>query len=367
MGASGNRQGAGFFNEGEPVLRELPADAGPSGYRMPAEWEPQSAVWVLPPHNPETWPGCLDRARSQFAAFLAELRKVVTVRRPAELNIATADSWIRDFGPVFVTRQNADQTSPGAPRGSDGCPALAAHDFRFDAWGGKYADRAGDDAVGRRMMAALGLPGWVHDWVMEGGAIEVDGEGTLMTTAPWLDRAGREAGVDRDRVLERLHAALGTHRSVVLPAGIAGDDTDGHIDEVARFLGPRAVAVVTAEEGHPDHAAGEANLAVVSEAVTSRGGRFDVVPLPSPPAMHFDFPPDGFQPGGAAMLPCSYANFFISNGTLFVPVFGVQTDERAIAALSRAMPPYRVQPVRAEWLAVGLGTLHCLTMQQPAV
>jgi len=120
MRATGNRQGAGFFNEGEPVLRELPADAGPSGYRMPAEWEPQSAVWVLPPHNPETWPGCLDRARSQFAAFLAELRKVVTVRRPAELNIATADSWIRDFGPVFVTRQNADQTSPGAPWGSDG-------------------------------------------------------------------------------------------------------------------------------------------------------------------------------------------------------------------------------------------------------
>lgn len=310
-------------------------------------------MWVAPPHNPDTWPGCLNRAQREFDDFLATLRRVTPVRDTRELSQPTDDSWVRDFGPVFVTRHAAE-----AP--------LALHDFHFDGWGGKYEVRAADDVVPQAIAAAYGRPVWVHDWVLEGGAIDLNGAGTVLTTRQCLLEAGRNPALTRDELERGIHAALGTRHIVYLPGGIAGDDTDGHIDDVARFIGARTIAAVNAPPGHPDHAITQQNLTALRAARDQDGRAFDVVELPAPEPRYFDFPPDGFQPGGPAPLPLSYANFLISNGALFLPTFGQATDELAIKTLDSALPGYRIEPVRCEWLVVGLGTLHCLTMQQPS-
>jgi agmatine deiminase len=320
------------------------------GYRMPAEWEAHEAVWVAPPHNVDTWPGCLDKAQRQFDEFLTKLRRVTPVRDACEL-AGTDDSWMRDFGPVYVTR--------------DDDPAIAIHDFHFDGWGGKYEVRAADDVVPQIIAHQQGRPIWIHNWVLEGGAIDVNGQGTVMTTAQCLLEAGRNPHITRAQLETAIHDALGTEHIIWLPGGVAGDDTDGHIDDVARFLGPRTVAAVAAHETHPDHAICQRNLHALRQATDQAGQPLSIIELPAPEPMHFDFPPDGYQPGGLAPLPASYANFLISNGTVFVPTFDQPSDEAALHALTRALPSYRIEPVLSDWLVVGLGTLHCLTMQQP--
>ena len=329
---------------------------------MPAEWAPHRAVWVAPPHNAETWPGCLEAAQRQFEAFLTKLNRVTPAWDVHAVAKRTDDSWMRDFGPIFV-KQHAkpphdDAHATAAP--------LALHDFHFDGWGGKYEVRADDDLVPQLIARQYGWPIWIHDWVLEGGAIDVNGQGTVLTTRQCLLEANRNPHMDQAALEAAIHQALGTQHMVYLPGGIAGDDTDGHIDDVARFLNPTTVALVVPAEGHPDHAIGQRNRQALREARDQRGQPFEVIELPAPEPVSFDFPADRFQPGGRAPLPCSYANFLITNGVVFVPTFGQASDEPALRTLDAAMPEHTIVPIRCEWLAVGLGTLHCLTMQQPA-
>jgi agmatine deiminase len=334
------------------------ASAAALGYHMPAEWAPQAAVWVAPPHNPDTWPGCLAKAQAQFDAFLTKLRQVTPVRDVRELGAQTNDSWMRDFGPLFVTQRTGQK---------EDVKPLAVHDFHFDGWGGKYEVRAEDDVIPQHVAAALDLPVWVHDWVLEGGAIDVNGQGTILTTKQCLLKAKRNPAMTRAELETALHETLGTEHIIWLPGGIAGDDTDGHIDDVARFIDSHTIALVNAHADHPDHAICQDNLTTLRRAQMETGDSPRVIELPAPEPMHFDFPADGFQPGGPAPLPASYANFLISNGVVFVPTFGQPSDDRALTALDNAMPGYRIEPVRCDWLVVGLGTLHCLTMQQPGI
>ncbi|MEM9883603.1 MAG: agmatine deiminase family protein [Planctomycetota bacterium] len=307
--------------------------------RWPAEWEPAAAVWVATPHNPETWPGCLTEAQDQHAAWCDAMAEAAPVRRLEDLGIVTNDAWVRDYGPLFVW-----ETQPE--------PRLVVHDFRFDGWGKKYETRDLDDAAAGRLAVALRLPHVRHGHVLEGGAIDTDGRGTLLTTTNCLLDAARGVHADRDTLERRFAETLGIDLTVwlTLPGDLLpGDDTDGHVDNAARFLAPGLVAV------HPG----------VDPAPLRAAGR-EVLELPRPEPIIYDFPADRFGPAARTALPASYANFVMLNGRLFVPAFGQPADDTACRLLDDALPTHSVVPVRSEHLLVGLGNLHCLCMTQPA-
>ncbi|MEX2671846.1 MAG: agmatine deiminase family protein [Phycisphaeraceae bacterium] len=364
------------------ALHTPDGSAAASGYRMPAEWAPHSAIWLTPPHNVETWPVVMDKAVAQFEAWVEQMRHYVPLCTTQAMNISTNDSWIRDYGPIFVvaergqeakgprgqvgkaTDQSANHSTPGSLDPS--APLLALHDFHFNGWGGKYEHRDQDDVVPQHIARQLELPVWVHDFVLEGGSIDVNGAGTVLTTEQCLLNPNRNPGFSREQIEARLHNALGTRRVIWLPGGIEGDDTDGHIDDIARFIAPDTVAASRAAQTHPDHAMLERNWSALQQARDQDDHKLKLVELPVPETITFDYPADRFGPGGPAPLPASYANFLITNGAVFVPTFGQATDDRALRTLDDAMPGHTILPVRSEWLVVGLGALHCLSQQQPA-
>jgi len=342
-------------------LKRLRGNARSLGYRMPAEWEPLARVWLTPPYNPETWPGCLPKAQAQFRRFMAELRKSVTVATTQSLKIATNDSWIRDYGPIFVVR---DATREAAP--SSALPRKAAHDFRFNGWGGKYEVRDKDDLVPQHIARYLDVPLWIHDMVLEGGSIDVNGVGTVMTTEQCLLNKNRNPRKTRARIIAELHEALGTRHVIWLPGGIIGDDTDGHIDDIARFVNPTTVVGIRAPKGHQDYQMLNKNWKALQSARDQDGRKLTIIPLPVPDPILYNFPPDRFGPGGVNPVPASYANFLIANGAVLVPIFGQKSDNDALRTLEKAMPGYRIVGLRAEHLVVGLGSFHCLSQQEPA-
>lgn len=353
------------------------------GYRMPAEWEPMRRVWLTLPHNRETWPGCLGKARTQYRAFMRALRRFVEVKTTQSLGIRTDDSWIRDYGPIFVVRREPSDAVAGRAQLTEPRLGLKAlHDFRFNSWGGKYEEqRPLDDVVPQHIAAKLGLPIWVHDLVLEGGSIDVNGRGTVMTTEQCLLNKNRNPRKSKAAIVREIHQALGTHHVIWLPGGILGDDTDGHIDDIARFLDPTTVAAVRAPRGHPDFDMLERNRRALRQARDQDGRKLTIVELPSPgdesapggsgprSAMYrpltYKFPPDRFGPGGVNPIPASYANFLIANGGVIVPIFGRRSDDIALRTLADAMPGYEIVGVRAEYLVVGLGSFHCLSQQEP--
>jgi agmatine deiminase len=358
-------------------LRRCPAPAGSLDYRLPAEWEPQSCVYLALPRLETTWPGVLEAAIAQHEALIEALRRVTPVCMLDALDIPTDDAWVRDYGPIFVVHsphQAEDEPrpkrlvspDPDAPPPSppDPANALACHDFHFANWGGKYGPAPNDDVVPQHIARHLDLRIWVHDWTLEGGAIDTDGRGTLLTTRQCLLNPNRFADAttpDREQIEQQLHDTLGITRVIWLPGGIAGDDTDGHVDDVARFIAPYRVAAVAAPPGHPDHDITRRNLSTLA------ANKLDVVQLPAPDPIHHDYPADDSGPAQRRPVPASYANFLISNGRVFLPTFSQPTDDLAARALDDAMPGHTIVPLPAEALVVGLGAFHCLTMQQPAV
>ncbi|MFW6058603.1 MAG: agmatine deiminase family protein [Phycisphaeraceae bacterium] len=351
------------------------ASAAELGYRMPAEWEAQSCVWVSPPTNSETWPRCLMQASRQFDAWVDELRRFAPVCTPQSLGISTDDAWVRDYGPIFVVRDQASGNGDGAEqepatRRVDRAVTteLALHDFFFNSWGGKYEGaRPRDDMVPQHLARWLGSPIWVHDFALEGGAIEPNGRGTLLTTEQCLLNPNRNPGASREKIEAILGEAFNATRIIWLPGGITGDDTDGHVDDVARFVNADTVAAATAPEGHPDHDMLARNLQVLRRARDQDGNKLNIIELPMPEPIFYDYPPDRFDEGGRQQLPASHANFLIANGGVFVPTFGQASDEQALRIMEQAMPDHEIVPVRSEWLVVGLGAMHCLSMPQPAV
>jgi agmatine deiminase len=333
---------------------------------MPAEWEPHAATWLAWPHNPETWPGCLDEARAEFEKLVAELARFERVevlvcdadlerrvgRWAARLRdaarvrlhvVPSDDVWMRDIGPTFAR---------------DSAGRLAAIDWTFNSWGGKYPPWDRDDALAARVAELCRVPCVRPGLVIEGGALEVDGQGTLLATEPTLLDPKRNPGVRRGELERRLRELLGVTRVVWLGPGIEGDDTDGHVDDIARFVRPGAV--VCAREPDPrdaNHAPLE-DLGVRLRAARDASGRaLEVIDLPMPAAVHAD---DGPR------LPASYANFYLCNGAALVPVFGAPQDAAALEVLRAALPGREIVPIPSRHLVRGLGAVHCLTQQQPA-
>jgi agmatine deiminase len=203
--------------------------------------------------------------------------------------------------------------------------------------------------------------------MLEGGSIEVNGLGTVMTTEQCLLHPSRNPAASREQIEAKLHETLGTRHVIWLPSGIEGDDTDGHVDDVARFVSPSRVLAARAPQGHMDHISLERNWQALSSAKDQDGNPLELMELPVPEPLYYEYPADEWGIGGRKVLPASYANFLISNRSVVVPTFGQASDDVALGVIEKALPGYRVTVVRCEWLVVGLGAIHCLTQQQPRV
>ncbi len=348
-------------------------------YRMPAEWWAHRATWLVWPHNTETWPGRLEAVERSFARMvraLVEGEAVWIVRPPAlepeaiwarleEAGVArhapvrfvawpSDDSWVRDTGPTVVIRERTPEGPEAGPRFE------RAHiDWRFNAWGGKYPPWDADDALAGRMADWLGEKRIEPGIVCEGGSIEVDGRGTLLTTEQCLLNPNRNPALGREQIEARLREALGIERVLWLGEGICGDDTDGHIDDIARFVDPDTiVAAVEPERNHPNHAPLAENLERLRRFRTKDGRPYRVIELPQPPDVRG---PDG------ELLPASYANFYIANAAVLVPAYEPEADARARAVLARCFPNRRLVMIPSRDLVLGLGSVHCLTQQVPAI
>ena len=362
---------------------DTPDDESPAslGYRMPAEWEPHEATWLAWPHNRDDWPGKfapVPWVYTEIVRLLSRVERVhlvvkgrkmrrraadrldsagVDLARVAFFKAATDRVWTRDTGPTFVVNDRA-----GAPDDRVGLV-----DWRFNGWA-KYDDHRRDDALPRTLATRLGLRRFVPRVtvdgrptrvVMEGGAFDVNGRGTLLTTEECLlsETQARNPGLDRAGVEKVFADTLGVSHVVWLGRGIDGDDTHGHVDDLARFVSPDAVVTaVERRESDPNFEPLRENTRRLREARDQDGAALQVVGLPMPAPVVFR----------GVRLPGSYANFYIANGLVLVPTFNDPNDRLALGLLSSVFPDREVVGVHSVDLVLGLGTLHCLSQQQPA-
>ena len=339
-----------------------------SEYRWPAEWEPQSATWIAWPHNRVTWPNRFQPIPAAFVRFIVELSRAQPVHvlagpssaTPAALDmlgdlsaqshgitvhaVPTNDVWIRDYGPTFVLDRN------------DG--KVVGVDWQFNAWGGKYLPCDLDSAAARAICEILHCRRVPSPIVCEGGGLETDGRGTLLTTSSVLLSDKRNPDMSRDNIEDELRRTLGVEQIVwVDGGGLAGDDTDGHIDQLARFVSPGfVVAAVSSSTSDSNHAGLLQNIETLRAARDAGGKRLTVETLPTPLPRFVD----------GRRVPESYCNFLIANDIVIVPTFRANTDEPALRLLGQLIPDRRIVPLDAYDLIWGLGAFHCASQQQPA-
>jgi agmatine deiminase len=347
------------FSEEKPSPSSL-------GYRMPAEWEPHEATWLAWPHNRETFPGHLEVVQGiwvrmikeisvkekvcllvnddeeRFEAFTRLIRAGVRVDNVAFYEIPTVDVWMRDYGPTFVTRTGKE--SP-----------LAFNDWIFDGWG-KYPSYRDDDAVAKSIAKLLGIPVFEHEIVLEGGSIDVNGCGTCLTTEQCLLNPNRNPHLTRAEIEEFLCATLGVRHVLWLGDGLVGDDTDGHIDDIARFVDPTTVVCAVEEDPRDENYTPlQENYERLQGARDQDEKKITVVKLPMPGRVHHQ----------GARLPASYANFYLANGAVLVPTYDHPNDARARDILTELFPDRAVVSIPSAPLVIGLGAIHCVTQQQP--
>jgi len=340
------------------------------GFRMPAEWEPHAATWLAWPHNLETWPGkfapipaiyvemvralcrqeqvnlCVNNA--EMAARVRQLltQARVDLSRVTLYDIPTNDTWARDHGPIFVTRRH------------DGRVELAVTDWIFNSWGEKYGPWDLDDVVPQRIAARFGLPLFEPGIVLEGGSIDVNGCGTLLTTEACLLNPNRNPSLTRAGIEAYLRAYLGVSTILWLGDGIEGDDTDGHVDDLARFVTPTTVVCVVEDDPtDTNYAVLRDNLSRLRKMADQDGRPLQVVPLPVPDPVEHD----------GNRLPASYANFYIANGVVLVPTYACANDQRALTIVQELFPTRQIVGIPCADLVWGLGAIHCVTQQQPAL
>jgi agmatine deiminase len=341
------------------------------GYRMPAEWEPHAATWLAWPHNAADWPGRFHPIPWVYCDIVRHLTRVEDVHLLVENAAAeqrahallgktgarlervhfhqwpTDRVWMRDSGPIFVKRAEG----------------VGITNWRFNAWA-KYDDWQSDDQLPSRATELLHLPSWTpefqgHRVVLEGGSIDVNGRGTLITTEECLlsQVQQRNPGLGREDLERVFHEYLGIDQVLWMNRGIAGDDTHGHVDDITRFVGP--LTIVTVTEPNPsdeNHLPLKENLERLHRARNPEGHPYHIVELPMPAPVVFQ----------GQRLPASYANFYIANGLVLVPTFNDANDRKALNVLAEVFPDREVVGIHCGDLVWGLGTLHCMTQQQPA-
>ena len=365
------------------------------GYMMPAEWRRHAATWLSWPKDTETWPDRVPQVEEIFLQMMAalapqEIVNLLVDDAAAEAairarlgfpglenirfhQIPTVDSWIRDYGPNFLLAEPSSGKTHIVVNSLEQALAeddklkfirhpIAFNDWIFNAWGNKYEELKQDDSIPARLESLLGVPRFKPGIVMEGGSIEVNGAGCVLTTEQCLLNSNRNPHLSKNEIEQHLRSYLGVEKILWLGEGIVGDDTDGHIDDIARFVGPNVI--VCAIEEDPEDANYKLlrdNLHRLRTMTDATGRRFEVVTLPMPGVV-----------GGTSTdkrnldrLPASYANFYIANEVVLAPVFGHANDSRALATLQELFPDRRVVGINCEPLVWGMGTIHCVTQQQP--
>ncbi len=333
---------------------------------MPAEWEPHAATWLSWPRRegisfPDSFDRVLPALRATVEALVESEKVCVNVcnsaheseaqdvlrglptKRISFYRIPTNEPWCRDHGPVFLTR--------------DLDPKLAIVDWDYNAWGNKYPPFDLDEVVPTRLAQILDVPVFYPRMILEGGAIDVNGAGALLTTESCLLNPNRNPNLRREEIEQRLRDFLGVREILWLGDGIAGDDTDGHIDDLTRFVSQRTVVTVVEEDRDDKNCKPlQENLARLREMKID-GRKIDIVTLPMPKRIVRE----------GLRLPASYANFYIANTYVLVPTFADPADEVALSILRECFPDRRVIGIDCRELIWGLGTFHCLTQQQPAI
>lgn len=363
------------------AILNLKSNPAALGYRMPAEWEPMAATWLAWPHNRTDWPGKFEPIPYVYAEIVRQLARVGRVEiivndetaeakarkvlefvhvlqpgkdLPPNLRFhrwPTNRGWTRDSGPIFIRRENGE---------------LAITNWRFSGWA-KYRNWQLDDQLPERIAALLTTPvfdpecdaqGKRHRMVLEGGSIDVDGQGLLLTTEECLlsTTQQRNPGLSREQIEQVLASFLGATKVLWLERGIAGDDTHGHVDDIARFVAPATViAACEPDPADPNHEPLIENLKRLRAMTDLADKPLRVIPLPMPSPVVLR----------GQRVPASYANFYIFNGLVLVPTFNQASDRVALNTIAEAMPTHTIVPIYCGDLIWGLGALHCMTQQQP--
>jgi agmatine deiminase len=330
---------------------------------MPAEWERHDATWLAWPKDPLTFPSrIIEPVRGVYARLVKSLATgemvnllvddLDTQRRVSSLigsrgrvayhRIKSADVWIRDYGPIFVREEGN---------------GLVATKWTFNAWGNKYDELKPDNKSGREIAEETGLEIIEPKFVLEGGSIDTNGMGSCITTEQCLLNQNRNPLYKKNEIEDVLRRYLGFTNIVWLDRGIAGDDTDGHVDDVARFVDERTlVCMVEEDERDENHAPLSENLKILRSAKDERGRKLRVIPISMPKK----------RVGGDERLPASYANFYIGNAVVLVPTFDDINDAAALRTIAGVFPSRKVIGINCEALVYGFGGIHCVTQQQPS-
>lgn len=334
---------------------------------MPAEWERHEATWISWPHpGGASFPSAYHRVVPVFVEMVKALVKSEIVRinvsgaeqeatvrallgkdpldRVEFFHVPTNEPWCRDHGPIFLKRREK--------------PRLAAVNFGFNAWGYKLSPFEEDDAAATLIAKKIGVPVFdFGEFVLEGGSIDVNGQGTLLTTESCLLNPNRNPDLSREQIEANLCESLGVTQVLWLGDGIEGDDTDGHVDDITRFVSPNTVVTVVEEdEDDPNYEPLELNFQRLRTMQLSNGSPLRVLKLPMPSRITRE----------GQRLPASYANFYVGNSVVLLPAYGDSNDAWAASVLKEAFSGRKIVPIDCRELIWGLGAFHCLTQQQPA-
>lgn len=333
------------------------------GYRFPAEWEPHAATWIAWPHNRDTWPGKFEPVPALFGRLVElltqfepveilaggpsvmqdALQRVGKLPRVTLHDIPTNDAWIRDYGPTFLVSH-----SPNIH------PALI--DWQFNCWGAKYASYALDNRAPELIAETLAARRFEVPHVMEGGGMDHNGAGTFLVTKSCLLDRRRNPNMTIEQAESLLRDYCGAKKIIWIEGQLAGDDTDGHIDQLARFVNRNTIVVAHETDSRDENFGPLQQLRQQLERATDQGGEpLQIVPLPMPRRVEF----------AGMRLPASYANFYLVNGGAIVPQFNDPADREALAVLSAWLPGRQICPWPSTDIVLGLGGCHCLTQQQP--
>ncbi len=349
---------------GDAMPNTTPAQ---KGYAMPAEWEPHEATWLSWP-QPEgsSFPGSYQKVLPTFVKMIqtlaeseivrinvkdadqeADVRRLLNGSTPSGqvefFHVTTNEPWCRDHGPIFLKRKET--------------PSLVAVNFGFNAWGYKLSPFEDDDEAATFMAEKIGIPSLdCGEFILEGGSIDVNGQGTLLTTESCLLNANRNPDLTREDIEQKLRDWIGIKQILWLGDGIEGDDTDGHVDDITRFVSAdTVVTVVEEDEDDPNYEPLQVNYERLHGMALDNGDPLRVIKLPMPARIARD----------GQRLPASYANFYIGNSVVLLPVYNCTNDAWAVSVLKEAFPDRKIVPIDSRELIWGLGSFHCLTQQQP--
>jgi len=338
------------------------------GYHMPAEWERHEAIWLAWPYDLDSFPD-IEKVEDAYVSIIKAIHRfetvnllvkdepmldrVVAILKKASVDlqkvrfhvVGYADVWFRDYGPTFVVTREKEQSR------------LAIVTWIFNAWGEKYPELMGDSRIPCQINDDLKLECFMPGIVLEGGSVDVNGEGTVLTTEQCLLNENRNPGLGKEEIETYLKEYLGARKVIWLKQGIAGDDTDGHVDDVARFV--NLTTVLCSYEDDPEdenYLALKENYEILSKESDQDGNPLKVIKLPMPGRV-----------GAGRRLPASYANFYIGNEVVLVPVFGHKNDSKALKIIQEVFPDRKVAGINCREMVHGLGTIHCISQQQPAV